>query len=64
MSVSDGQISTGWDGDSGVSSRYYEAVVDVSPFLWFDDDAEQALEFYARVIERHTDDRRNGRFAA
>jgi starch synthase len=26
--------------------------------------ARQTLEFYARVIERHTDDRRNGRFAA
>jgi predicted 3-demethylubiquinone-9 3-methyltransferase (glyoxalase superfamily) len=25
-------------------------VVDVSPFLWFDDDAEQALEFYAGVF--------------
>jgi predicted 3-demethylubiquinone-9 3-methyltransferase (glyoxalase superfamily) len=50
MSVSDSKISTGWDGESGVSSRYYEAMVDVSPFLWFDDDAEQALEFYARVF--------------
>jgi predicted 3-demethylubiquinone-9 3-methyltransferase (glyoxalase superfamily) len=26
------------------------AVVDVAPFLWFDDDAEQALEFYAGVF--------------
>jgi alpha-maltose-1-phosphate synthase len=26
--------------------------------------ARQTLEFYARVIERHTDDRRNGRFAS
>ncbi len=25
-------------------------MVDVSPFLWFDDDAEQALEFYAGVF--------------
>jgi predicted 3-demethylubiquinone-9 3-methyltransferase (glyoxalase superfamily) len=25
-------------------------VVDLTPFLWFDDDAEQALEFYARVF--------------
>jgi len=26
-------------------------VVDVSPFLWFDDDAEQALEFYAGIFD-------------
>ncbi len=25
-------------------------MVDVSPFLWFDDNAEQALEFYASVF--------------
>jgi predicted 3-demethylubiquinone-9 3-methyltransferase (glyoxalase superfamily) len=25
-------------------------MVEVSPFLWFDDDAEQALEFYAGVF--------------
>ena len=26
-------------------------MVDVAPFLWFDDDAEQALDFYSGVFE-------------
>jgi predicted 3-demethylubiquinone-9 3-methyltransferase (glyoxalase superfamily) len=39
------------DGESNERRRYYEAVVDVAPFLWFNDNAEQALTFYAEVFD-------------
>ena len=38
-------------GESSNDRRYYEAVVDVAPFLWFNDNAEQALAFYADVFD-------------
>jgi predicted 3-demethylubiquinone-9 3-methyltransferase (glyoxalase superfamily) len=39
-----------WPNARIVRAHYHEVVVNIAPFLWFDDDAEQALDFYAGVF--------------